>query len=418
MQKPQVTSVEANHDLDTTVDSHPSRRPKGSTVRQPPKPANKPPSGGNPPPPSERNQYWDANDLRENVTITEVLAHFNISPNADDNIHCIMPDHDDRNPSMHVVPGGMTLHCFACNKTVDSVNAYQILSRHQGNFYDLCRKMGETFDVPPSEGTHRIPCTRSFRPQQKAPPPQAHKPAPISCGDWKSVAHYVYQSLDGKLVLKVERLEREVRMPDGSRGREKRFFQNTRTPAGSWRKGYGPEGQPQVMPYRWERLKSVSTDVPKVVFFVEGEKDVDNLISVGLLATCVPGSQKSDWNVSGAGILTVPQIEALALLGCMIVIIPDADKEGWRKGLGNLQVLSEVREDKALSLSLALLDLEFPYGSKKDASDWLAEGGTAEALLELLEVQGFDFNGPDWPEQLQALKEYTKTQEVEHAQGN
>ena len=112
-----------------------------------------------------------------------------------------------------------------------------------------------------------------------------------------------------------------------------------------------------------EVLDSVRAGLP--LFYVEGEKDADNLRAVGLRATTHAGGAKA-WR---------PADYVEALRGARVVILPDDDEPG--RDLGRaiakslLGVASEVR----------VLNLGRP--GVKDASDWLAAGGTPDELQRL-----------------------------------
>ena len=67
------------------------------------------------------------------------------------------------------------------------------------------------------------------------------------------------------------------------------------------------------------------------IYVVEGEKDVDSLLSVGLIATC---------NSGGAGKFTEHLKEPLR--GRRVVIIPDNDEEGRRHAQQVAQILYGV----------------------------------------------------------------------------
>jgi hypothetical protein len=111
--------------------------------------------------------------------------------------------------------------------------------------------------------------------------------------------------------------------------------------------------------------------VAKEVIVVEGEKDADLGTALGLKATTsgAAGSWKpefSDW-----------------LCGKLVVVIIDADPAGRR----HAQQVAASLCGKAVSLKL----LELP--DAKDLSDWVARGGTREALLDLIG------KAPEWEPQ-------------------
>ena len=99
-----------------------------------------------------------------------------------------------------------------------------------------------------------------------------------------------------------------------------------------------------------------------MVFICEGEKDVDRLRSVGLVATTNPG---------GAGKWRDDFSEALR--GRQVCILPDNDEPGSKHAQ---QVARSLGKVGAL---VRILNLE-KLPAKGDVSDWLDAGGAAEEL--------------------------------------
>ena len=120
------------------------------------------------------------------------------------------------------------------------------------------------------------------------------------------------------------------------------------------------------VPYRLPEL--MASDPAAWVYVVEGEKDVDNLVGVGAIATC---------NAMGAGKWQPEYSKFLA--GRRVCILPDNDEAGRKHAhqvAGSLiGVAAEVRM------------VELPgLPEKGDVSDWLAAGGTVEKLMQLIEA--------------------------------
>jgi hypothetical protein len=118
----------------------------------------------------------------------------------------------------------------------------------------------------------------------------------------KIVALYDYRDEAGTLLFQVERLE------------PKAFRQRRQDGKGGWL--YNVNGVRRVF-YRLPELLAAPADV--LVFIVEGEKDVEALRALGLVATCNPG---------GAGKWRADYNEHLR--GRHVVVIPDADEPGRR----------------------------------------------------------------------------------------
>lgn len=125
--------------------------------------------------------------------------------------------------------------------------------------------------------------------------------------------------------------------------------------------------------YRLPELLAVTPEAGHV-FLPEGEKDVDALRGIGLIATCNP---------MGAGKW---RDEFVAfLVGRDVVIIPDADAPGR----DHARAIAATLQGRARSVKV----LELPEGHK-DPADWVLAGGTAEQLLDLVakagEAKAFD----------------------------
>ena len=172
------------------------------------------------------------------------------------------------------------------------------------------------------------------------------KPARRSRG--QIVASYDYLGADGKLIFQVTRWEPKTfsqRRPDGQ---------------GGWINSVkGVELVPYHLP---EIIKA------KAVFVTEGEKDSDALAALGLTATTSPqgaGKWRASYNQW--------------FVGKRVCVLPDADtpgREHAQKVAGNLCGVAEV-----------VKILELPnLPPKGDVSDWLAAGGTREALLEMVKA--------------------------------
>ena len=119
------------------------------------------------------------------------------------------------------------------------------------------------------------------------------------------------------------------------------------------------------VPYRLPELLKAPKD--KLIFIVEGEKDVDQLIDLGLTATT---------NAGGAGIW--PQILNKYFEGQHVIILPDNDDPGRKHAKRVSKELQKVAKSVRV---VELSDLP----EKGDVSDWLASGGTKEKLLKLVE---------------------------------
>ncbi len=174
------------------------------------------------------------------------------------------------------------------------------------------------------------------------------------------VATFYYLNAAGLPILKVDRLKDPksfAQYRDGGTDASGRI---------QW--VAGTEGV-DLVPYRLPEL--ITAMASSIVFIPEGEKHVDALRALGLVATCNPmGAGKwrdefSPW-----------------LAGRPVVILPDNDDPGRRHAE---QVARSVSPHAA---SVKVVELP-GLPEKGDVIDWLAAGHTAEELLELVAA---------WPE--------------------
>ena len=119
-------------------------------------------------------------------------------------------------------------------------------------------------------------------------------------GKAKIIATYDYRDTDGELLFQVCRFE------------PKDFRQRRPKEDGGWE--WKVKGVKQV-PYRLPELSAAEPS--QIVFIVEGEKDVDRLLGLGLVATC---------NAGGAGKWRKHHAEYLSKRS--VAIIPDNDEPG------------------------------------------------------------------------------------------
>jgi hypothetical protein len=121
-----------------------------------------------------------------------------------------------------------------------------------------------------------------------------------------------------------------------------------------------------LVPYRLPEL--IAADAGQTVYVVEGEKDVDNLRSLGLVATTNLGGCRLGWR---------PEYSEY-LRGRHVVILPDADGPGQRLSTAISQALADIAR------SVVILNLPGLHGPD-DVSDWLArgKGNDVDRLLQL-----------------------------------
>jgi hypothetical protein len=179
------------------------------------------------------------------------------------------------------------------------------------------------------------------------------KPKP---GPGKIVATYDYRDEGGKLLSQTCRLDPKDfrnRRPDGN---------------GGWI--WDLKNVRRVLYNLPHVVETVARG--EVVLVVEGEKDVENLRKLGVVATCNPGGTNK-WR---------PEYNE-SLRGGDIALVPDNDDTGHAHVNTIGQALSGIAKRVRVLLLPDLPD-------KSDASDWIAAGGTAEQLWALVD------QAPDW----------------------
>lgn len=165
------------------------------------------------------------------------------------------------------------------------------------------------------------------------------------------VKSYDYTDADGNLLFQSCRYE------------PKDFNQRRPTEAGGW--DYKLGDLSPVLYRLPELIEAVAGE--KRIFFVEGEKDADALISCGQAATTSP---------MGAG--KWREAYAPALAGADVVILPDNDDVGRKHAE---QVAASLLAKGCTVRIVALPNLP----PKGDVSDWLAAGGDFDDLDELID---------------------------------
>ena len=168
------------------------------------------------------------------------------------------------------------------------------------------------------------------------------------------VATYDYRDEDGRLLSQVVRFD------------PKSFKQRSPKDGGGW--NWSVKGA-RVVPYR---LPELLANPNRAVVVVEGEKDVDNLARVGVLATCNPG---------GAGKWKAQHSEFLR--GRQVVIVPDNDE------IGRKHAQQVARSLQGIAARVRIVELP-GLPERGDPSDFIAAGGTKEQLKALAD------STPDW----------------------
>lgn len=239
------------------------------------------------------------------------------------------PAHEDRQPSLSISRGS---------------DGRVLLKCHTGcSFEAVVEKMGLTPPdlFPPSPNGTPLQVMVGGAPTKHAASP--------TLGRIETT--YDYQD-NGELVYQT------VRKKD-----PKGFYQRRPDGNGGWVNDL--RGVKRVL---YQRPALMASDPDEPVFLPEGEKDVDNLRTLGLVATT---------SAMGAGSWIATYNQDLS--GRNVVILMDNDKPGREHGEKvAAQLVPVARSVKVLALP------GLPEGG--DVSDWLGAGGTAERLRHLAEI--------------------------------
>lgn len=171
------------------------------------------------------------------------------------------------------------------------------------------------------------------------------------------VAAYDYTDGVGEVVYQV------VRRAD------KGFYQRRPDGQGGWIWGLGDVDR---VLYRLPGLVAAGPET--TIWIAEGEKDVDRLRSLGLVATCNSGGTGMGWDDGFS-----PKFR-----GRKVVILPDHDEAGRKHAAAVAESLKDLAADiRVLDLAKLCRTLRLDaLKAKGDVSDFLDMGGTVEQLTE------------------------------------
>jgi hypothetical protein len=202
---------------------------------------------------------------------------------------------------------------------------------------------------------HVVPDESSAN-EAKAPPPW-QRPIAATFGYADEHGEVLYQSVKFA----------DDRMP--------RFMQRHPNGQGGWK--WGIEGISRIL-YRLPELTAALAN-DQTIYVVEGEKDVESLRALGLVATTNP---------MGAGKWRPEYSETLR--GADVVIIGDNDGPGSR----HVEQVAAALHGIAKRVRVPDLAKHWPRCPHKgDISDWLVAGGTADELTAVVDAS------PEWKPQ-------------------
>lgn len=268
------------------------------------------------------------------MNIDEFAGRFSRVKKKGTGYHVCCPVHDDKEQSLsidHGKNGGIVLKCFA------GCDTKAILDAVDCDWSDILpEQMGDSW----KDNKRGAAAVGGAKKVVKDTPPT----------EKVIEATYDYVDADGYLVFQVVRY------------RPKTFRQRVRNGNGEW--VYSTAGITKPL-YRLPLvIEAVANG--ETVFYCEGEKDVHALESLGFVATTHCGGAAA-WAKN-------PQyIEALK--NARLVVLPDNDLPGR-------QLAVAIRKDLPHAKVLHLPGLP----DKGDVSDWIASGGTAEQLTQLVEA--------------------------------
>ncbi len=248
---------------------------------------------------------------------------------------CAHPSHDDNNPSMTVTDGDdgkLLIYCHSrqCNAT----EILQELNRAMGNG-------GEITTPKPAIGKIKTKSNASM------------KFVRLSEMMGPNKTHYIYKNADGSECFRAIKSD----LGEG----KKTFLQISALDDGRYR-----FGRPDV--FVIYNLPEVVKNKNSLVFVVEGEKDVDTLAGIGIVATTNSGSLNS-----------VKDFDYSPLGGKSVCIWPDHDDTGEQFCDAIVKAVSGI-DNRVITLRVIR-----PYGevdekniaqdpnNKKDATDWIIE---------------------------------------------
>lgn len=247
--------------------------------------------------------------------VLDRLANVGTCPNGHE---ATCPAHKDNKPSLSIAQGDdgrVLLHCHAGCSPIE-----------------ICQALGMSISelFPPSDGS--------------------------GPGSGEIVATYDYRDAAGVLLFQVVRFKPKdfrVRRPDGT--------------GWEWKLGHTP----RVL-YRLPEL--LAADPAEWVFICEGEKDVDRVRSLGLVATCNPGGAGKWHRLS----------DDSALAGRRVVILQDYNEPGETgKRPGEEHAKTVALHMRPIASECRIVEFS---ADTTDVSEWLDNSDADDLRAELLQL--------------------------------
>lgn len=247
-----------------------------------------------------------------------ILSKFDIRTSQGNFYKAICPAHDDHNPSLSITDDGdkLLIHCHANCSTYDVLDAVGL------NMKDLYANDNQIYN---------------------------------NHNKTKIIANYKYYDENGTFLYAVEK------KLDANGKKSFQFYHLNNN-----KKVYNLKNVRRVL-YRLPELMQ-GLEQSDLVFICEGEKDVDTLMNLGLLATTNPMGAEN-WLNDFNHLFT----------GKNIVIMQDNDEAGEKR---TKKLIAEL-QNIAKSIKVIVFK-DLPKGS--DVTDWInTYGGNKEKLLEIIE---------------------------------
>lgn len=313
----------------------------------------------------------DAESVKSQVNIADIVGQYvKLTKAGPKELVALCPFHREKSPSFTVTPGKGLYKCFGCDAAGD---VFSFVQRVEclSSFGDAVKRVAEISGVAPESNDGAT----AVRPKTSGEVDGSRKAvAP------KVVVTYPYTDEQGELLYEVQRVE------PGRNGKTKDFRQRRPHPVdGSWvwgisegayRKGqsgdwYPVKGEAGPDDDELPEVRRVLYRLPAVlaaetVYVVEGEKDVHTLEAAGLVATTNSGGASQKWL----------QDYTESLRGKRVIVIPDNDEPGRKRGATVVKALTGVASEVLLT--------EVPTG--KDVTDYVASGSTVADLEALIEA--------------------------------
>lgn len=296
---------------------------------------------------------------KRGITIHDILGQLKVKgrPDGEGNYKCRCPAHDDKQASLSIREGdkGIVIKCFA-GCSLDSI----------------CGRLGiKPADLFWEDDDKRPP--QQTAKKSKTPPKQFDSLEAAFGHVGKLVCTYPYTTASGGLVFEVARIQK----PDGG----KTFRQFRPADPGKGRfpiicsvPGEISGGLIYHLPEVVDGIKA-----GKAIYVVEGEKDVETLRKLGLVATTCPGGAQN-WR----------KAHSMNLEGAHVIVVPDNDKSGSE----HEQLV--VGNSQGLAKSIRVVHLRDGYpelpekGDITDLVELVGADRALEILRELAQKAGTD----------------------------